>query len=148
MSETVKVALITFASGFLGALIGALSAFVSAKSAERREWNRLLHSERKDCYTALVHNYHMFVARITSYTLEQVPLSVAEEQELFNQFQISYSTALLLCSKKAESALTALYCCASMMGENRIIPPNANVVYTQAIKAMQEDTRIYKRKCS
>lgn len=47
MSDTVLVALITFASGFLGVLVGAVANYKISKLSVQADKGKLLHDEKK-----------------------------------------------------------------------------------------------------
>lgn len=52
MTDTVQIALITFASGFFGALFGFLTARMAAKEQSKRETQATMFQSRMAAYTA------------------------------------------------------------------------------------------------
>lgn len=145
MSETISVALITFASGLFGTLVGAISAYLTARNTAKSEQAILLHTEKRECYSAFLASYHTFAARITASDSGLAHLPGGVEQELFANFQIAYSKALLLASKDTEKALTALYTCVIELGETRTVPKHTSDAFTKAVEAMRSEVKDFKR---
>lgn len=144
MSETISVALITFVSGLFGALVGAISAYLIAKNTTKSEQAKLLHAEKCKCYSTFLRSYHAFTAQITASDLGLTHLPDGVEQELFANFQIAYSAALLLASKNTEKALTNLYTCVIELGETRTVPERISNAFTNAVKAMRDEVTNFK----
>lgn len=57
MSDTVLIALITFASGFLGVVVGAVANYKVSALNVKAERGKLLHDEKKTAYTEAVSAY-------------------------------------------------------------------------------------------
>ena len=144
MPETISVALITLASGLFGALTGAVSSYLIAKNTTKNEQVKLLHTEKRECYSAFLHSYHVFTARITASDLGLASLPDGTEQELFANFQIAYSKALLLASKDTGKALTALFACVIELGETRTVPERISGAFSKAVEAMRSEVWDFK----
>lgn len=54
MSDTIVVALITFASGAIGAVVGAVSSILMTKYNAQKEWASSFHKSRSDAYSHLL----------------------------------------------------------------------------------------------
>lgn len=135
MSDTVAVALITFASGLLGALTGAVSSYLISKNTAKNEHARLLHTERRESYSALLRTYHTFTSQVVS----QVSLPVQTQEEVKNDFQIAYVSAALLASDETADAMTELMKSAVEIVRTKTYSKEDNDVFSQAITAMQRE---------
>ncbi len=135
MSETVTVALLTFASGLFGAGIGA---FVSLKTMGK-ESERRIHEEKQACYSQFILAYYALKFKLDEALMAMAAPDANELEKLRAQFLVGYSSSLLICAPSTVNLLVAFYFqvekyCA--MGE---APADIDIAYESLLKAMRKE---------
>lgn len=138
MSETVYIALITFASSLVGAGIGAFTAYGVAKISASAERKKMINTERIRAYSNLMTAYGNFILNMTADCNEDSLLS-ERERLIYTQFQNAYSTAVLVAPRSVVPALNDLFLSINKFGETRQIPDNLGRLYQIAVDKMRED---------
>lgn len=94
MSDTIVVALITFASGAIGAVVGAVSSILMTKYNAQKEWASSFHKSRSDSYSHLLD---------CAVYYEKDFNNIAKLADLFS----AINAAELVASDKTRSAISA-----------------------------------------
>jgi len=89
------------AAGVLGAGTGAIATLAIDNRAEKRQRRE----EKRSCYAQLISDYKRFMSEvaITPELIDEIPPE--KERDLFTQFQITHSSALLICGKNSVEPL-------------------------------------------
>lgn len=87
MTETIAVALITAVSGIAGVAVGALFAFITAKSTRRNEYEKLLFEKRLQAYQEFSTDFGEY-------------LKATESAELYANLLVSTQKVYLVASKE------------------------------------------------
>lgn len=140
MSETIIVALITLASGVLGASIGAIVTYKTTKLSLKAELRTLQHEEKKNCYLSFMEAYTAFFAGLASIEAHFGPeISSAEEIALYKRFQSSCMAVNLVASDSVVAALQKLNVVMNQYGQSHVLPKNINQLYTALVSEMRKD---------
>ena len=150
MTETVAVALITFSSGVVGAIIGGITAYKVAKFSANRSIKQTLHIEKQQAYAELIESYERFVGALAASMINEAWLEDIEERTLFMRFQSAYAKAILICSENAVPQLNLLLKSVSRFATDRKIPDDLascfNQVVTSMRKELHEDVKQHKNR--
>lgn len=137
MSDTVLVALITFASGFFGVLVGAVANYKISKLGVRADKSKLLHDEKMIKYSELVSAYHELV-RIYAEIANGFRIDVDRTVDSAVRFFNAYGSAALLASPKVIQALKDIDAELSEMTKTCKPPADTNR-FDALVGAMRED---------
>lgn len=138
MSETVQIALITFASAFLGVVVGAYANYMVSKLGVQADRAKLLHDEKKLAYSQVLAAYFDALSYSVVGTRQNEQLGNNSLLTIVSQFDKSYSLALLLAPSKVQIALDATSRQLAQSVEHEELPENADILET-LISAMRED---------
>lgn len=104
MSDTVLVALITFASGFLGVLVGAVANYHASKLGVQADRGKLLHEEKKTAYRDVASAYLAAIDFIASH--DEPSREIEDEAiEIARQFFRAQATAILIAPSPVQESL-------------------------------------------
>lgn len=140
MTDTVIVALITFASGLFGSGIGA---FVTLKISAR-ESARRVHDQKHVCFTQFVSTYYAFKHELDIALLAVGAPPSEKMKELHTQFQAAYSSALLVCAQSTIKLLNTFYFQLEQYYITGNAPTDLDLAYESALKAMRKELHISK----
>lgn len=139
MTETVIVAILTFASGLTGALIGGFIAYKVAKFSSRQSYQQLLHSEKLQIYAELLETYNLFLAYLTNMVVSNETSFVEEECTLYTRFQSAYSKAILISSEDTRKKLTSFVLLVNEYGKTRIEPEKLTISFNIAVQSLKKE---------
>ena len=139
MTETIAVALITFSSGIVGAIIGGFTAYKVAKFSANRSIKQTLHVEKKQAYSELIESYERFVGAIAASMINKAWLEDIEERALFMRFQSAYAKAILICSENAVPQLNLLLKSVNCFATDRKIPDDLSSYFNQVVTSMRNE---------
>ena len=140
MSETIIVALITFASGVLGASIGAVVTYRTTKLSSQEELRKLQREEKRKCYLSFMEAYNSFFTCLVSIEVHfGTEISPDEEIARYKQFQYSCMAVTLVGSDSVLSVLQKLQLAMNQYGQSRMLPKNINQLYTALVEEMRKD---------
>lgn len=140
MNDNILVALITFAAGVMGASIGALATYQTAKHSLRNELKKLQHGEKMEHYLSLMKAYNSFTSCLTSSeTGFGTELSKDNEIELYRQFVYAGMAVDLVGSDPVVAALRKLNIAVNQYARNRIQPENLNQFFSDLVDEMRKD---------
>ena len=105
MSETVQIALITLVSGFIGAVIGAISTYIVSKVGANAERAKLLHDEKRLAYSELMAAHDNIVVYFTDVFAKRKQLREAPYRDIFEQFHRATSAARLIAPEEVQKAI-------------------------------------------
>lgn len=136
MTDTIIVALITFASGAFGAGVTAFITWRTAKLSADKELERRRHEEKQLCFSQFVSAYHTLMHQAVLNGKDRSHFK--DELTLLVQFQIVYSKAILICDKSSIPPFTKLLHEASEMIKTREFD-QIKVAYKVAINTMRKE---------
>lgn len=139
MTETIAVAILTFASGLAGAVIGGVTAYKVAKFSAIKSHEQLLHSEKQQIYSELLDAYNSFLAYVTAAKISDADLFTEEERTLYTRFQSAFSKAILISSDDTRKRLTTFALLVNDFGRTRIEPKNLTISFDVAVRSMKEE---------
>lgn len=158
LSETVLIALITFLSGVLGAIVGGISTYLVAKRSSDTELKKLLYKERLVAYSQFMDDYLAFSSYMATLSVKKIEVDntsevisqedLSKKRELYSRFNASCSKAGLLASY---STLLALNDLLFSMGDYTIThkqPPDISQDYRRTVDAMRDDLILHKNSVS
>lgn len=105
MSDTVLVALITFASGFAGVLVGAVANYKISKLGVQAEKGKLLHDEKRDAYSEMMAAYYDAIDYFAGVDAGMCKLGEEPFSDVTKRFFSAYSTAVLVAPESVQHAL-------------------------------------------
>lgn len=140
MPDTIIVALITFASGLLGVGIGA---FVNIKAMEK-ESERRLHEEKQACFTRFTSTYYALKHNLYMALLLDITTFETRE-DLFTQFQATYSNALLICAQPTINPLNTFYFQVEKYHITGSAPADLDLAYESVLQAMRKELHTSKK---
>ena len=145
MTETLVVALVTFAAGVIGAVIGGITAYKVAKLSAAKNFSQMHHAEKQKIYSELLESYNMFSGAIEASMINKNWLTDAEERTLYTHFQSAYAKAILISSEETVLVLTNFLVDVNRFAANRVRPETLPTLFSQAVTAMRnelsEDTK-------
>lgn len=137
MSETVLVSLITFASGFLGVLVGAIANYKISKLGVQADKGKLLHDEKRTVYGEVVGAYLALVDYIASH--DELNQGTGDELiEIARRFFQAQSAAVLVAPEPVQLALFQAAKAIQEMVNTGLTPGNSEV-FALLTGAMRED---------
>ena len=139
MTETVAVALVTFSSGVVGAVIGGFTAYKVAKFSANRNIKQTLHVEKQQAYSELIESYERFIGAIAASMINKALLEDTEERALFMRFQSAYAKAILICSENAVPQLNLLLKSVNRFATDRKIPDDLPSCFNQVVSSMRNE---------
>lgn len=137
MSDTVLVAMVTFASGFLGVLVGAVANYKISKLGVRADKGKLLHDEKMIKYSEVVSAYHELV-RIYAEIEAEIRIDMDRTVDSAVRFFNAYGSAALLASPKVIQALKDIDAELGEMAKT-CKPPDDSHRFDALVDAMRED---------
>ena len=141
MSETILVALITMAAGVFGAGIGAvMSLAMDNKGAKRR-----IREEKLNCYVQLLSAYEVFCNEVGAnpeYPGETPP---EKERQLFVQFQVAHTNALLICEDSSVVPLGKFFNPVRSIHLRTGSPSDLYAAYLSVLAATRNELRTSKK---
>lgn len=135
MTETIIVALITLASGVLGASIGAITSV----KASNKESERYFRDEKKACYALLLSSYSNLMGEISTEPNLIDGLPPEQERKLYTQFQIAHTNALLICDKSSISPISEFFNQVAVCHLRKGNPSELHSAYVSALAAMRKE---------
>ena len=123
MSETVLVALITFASGITGAIAGGITAYKVAQYSSRENQKQSLDTEKRNTYAELWDAYNAFIAYLAANSDVNEGVPPEEERLLYVRLQSACIKAALLSSSSVRNSLHSLLLLANEYGKTHTAPP-------------------------
>lgn len=133
ISETVQIALVTFASGAVGAFFGYLGARYSANAQIRKSAMNAYFSARLDAYTLYYNKYAAYIQD-------------ANNPECLADLLNSISRVRLVSSDKTSALLEELSQTLSQITPLSTPPEDFNWLRGQILVSMQEDLRCFQRR--
>ena len=153
-SETLLIAFITFLSGAIGAVVGAISTYLVAKRSSDTELKKFLYKERLIAYSQFMEDYLALSSYIATLSVKSLevdstseylsPEERLKERELYSRFNTSCSKAGLLSSYPTLLTINELL---KSMGNFLVThrqPPNMNEDYKRTVDAMRSDLTLHK----
>lgn len=139
ISETVIIALITFASGVVGAVIGGITAYKVAKFSATKNISQALYSEKQRAYAELLDSYNVFSGAIAASIIDKTWLTDAEERSLYTRFQSAYAKAILVCSAETALELTAFIHAVNRYAAERDRPEDLHDLFQRVVSALRRE---------
>lgn len=139
MTETIVVALVTFSSGLVGALIGGLTAYKVAKFSAEKSIRQTIHTEKLKAYSELIESYQAFLSAITASMINRDWLTDTDERALYTRLQSAWSKAILICSEKTTLQLTLLLTSMNHYAADRKRPDDLSELFQKAVASMRSE---------
>ena len=139
MSETVLVALITFASGITGAITGGIIAYKVAQYSASENQKQSLDAEKRIAYAELWDTYNAFIAYLAANPNASKDIPPADERLLYIHFQSTCTKASLLSSVSVRDPLKSLLYLVNEYGRTHISPPDLHQVSEQVMLEMRKE---------
>lgn len=146
MPETIQLALITFAAGFTGALIGAVSTYIVSKVGVKADRAKLLHDEKKLAYSQVMRAYYGIYGYLVGVTTGFKKFDKNLTADLTDEYYRAYATAILFAPSKVQKALKS--------AENELLQlvsskkPKDLAVFTTLSEAMRNDLLAFNHKAT
>ena len=139
MSETVLVALITFASGITGAIAGGITAYKVAQYSSRQNQKQALDAEKRITYAELWDAYNAFIAYVAVNPDTAAEFPPEEERLLYVHFQSTCTKAALLSSSSVRNHLNSLLLLTNECGSTHIFPSELQSVSERVMLEMHKE---------
>lgn len=139
MTETISVALITFAAGVLGSGIGAFATYKVAKLSSSNEQKAVLRTERQLSYRSVITDYNEFCAFYASSEtgFHKELYSEHDEVALYKKFQCSCFAARLVASEATHDAINKLLYAVSECAGNH----KSTKILSEPFSSMEREMR-------
>lgn len=146
MSETVLVALITFAAGLVGAAVGAFATYKAASFGEQANREKILHDEKRAAYSAMFNAFERLQQCFAPWPDGEMSREgKADVKNCLNSFVYAVLWARIFAPDSVKKPLTNW-----VTAVNDLViefkAPNNSVLHSAVIRAVREDLLSFNRR--
>lgn len=139
MSETVLIALITFASGLGGAVVGAFATYKAASFSEGANRAKILHDEKRAAYAAVFNAFERLEQCFVSLPNEDIQQEQKEDiANCLSSFAYAVTWAAIFAPDSVKKPMDAWYCKVLELAGKLEDPENSSL-HGAVLEAVQDD---------